>query len=405
VRRSATWPHDPTTAGRAYTTVTVVDLVIAVFVLALAAIGWERGLIRSALPLVGFLVGAVIGGRLGPALLSGGSESQYAPVVTVLSGLLLGAALAVTLEGVGLALRDRLAVHGVVGVVDGIGGAILLGGLGLLLAWAFGAVALHAPGSGHSSLRSSIQRSAILGALNDALPPSGPLLNVLRRVDPTPSLNGPEARVAAPDPKLARDPDVKRASGSVVKVLGTACGLGVEGSGWVAGPGLVVTNAHVVAGEGDTTVSRPDGDQLDATAVYYAPRNDLAVLRVPGLHLAPLELVSEVHPGTPGAIAGYPENGPLTLAPARVGGTGDVISQDSYGRGPVRRSMTSFRGEVRSGNSGGPALDEDGRVLTTVFAAQQDSGPEGGLGVPNGVVEGALKGNLSRETDTGPCAT
>jgi S1-C subfamily serine protease len=404
VRRSVTCslPHPRPVA---HFRVTIVDVVIAVFALALAAIGWERGLIRSALPLVGFLIGAVIGGRLGPALLSGGSDSQYAPVVTVLSGLLLGAALAVTLEGVGLALRDRLAVRGVVGVVDGLGGAIVLGGLGLLLAWAFGAVALHAPGSGHSSLRSSIQRSAILGALNDTLPPSGPLLNVLRRVDPTPSLNGPEARVAAPDPKLARDPDVKQASGSVVKVLGTACGLGVEGSGWVAGPGLVVTNAHVVAGETDTTVTRPDGDQLDATPVYYEPHNDLAVLRVAGLHVAPLRFAAEVRQATPGAVAGYPENGPLTLAPARIGVTSDVISQDSYGRGPIRRSMTSFRGEVRSGNSGGPVVSETGKVLTTVFAAEQGSGPEGGLGVPNGVVRGALEGNLSHGTDTGPCAT
>jgi S1-C subfamily serine protease len=404
VRRSVTCslPHPRPVA---HFRVTIVDVVIAVFALALAAIGWERGLIRSALPLVGFLIGAVIGGRLGPALLSGGSDSQYAPVVTVLSGLLLGAALAVTLEGVGLALRDRLAVRGVVGVVDGLGGSIVLGGLGLLLAWAFGAVALHAPGSGHSSLRSSIQRSAILGALNDTLPPSGPLLNVLRRVDPTPSLNGPEARVAAPDPKLARDPDVKQASGSVVKVLGTACGLGVEGSGWVAGPGLVVTNAHVVAGETDTTVTRPDGDELDATPVYYEPHNDLAVLRVAGLHVAPLRFAAEVRQATPGAVAGYPENGPLTLAPARIGVTSDVISQDSYGRGPIRRSMTSFRGEVRSGNSGGPVVSETGKVLTTVFAAEQGSGPEGGLGVPNGVVRSALEGNLSHGTDTGPCAT
>jgi S1-C subfamily serine protease len=385
--------------------VTVVDIVIAVFALALAAIGWERGLIRSALPLIGFLVGAAIGGRIGPAVLSGGSESQYAPVVTVLCGVLLGAALAVALDGLGLVLSERLAARGVAGVADGLGGALLLGGLGLLLAWAFGAVALHAPGSGRSSLRSSLQRSAILGALNDALPPSGPLLNVLRRVDPTPSLNGPEARVSPPDPKLARDPDVMRASESVVRILGSACGLGVEGSGWVAGPGLVVTNAHVVAGEDDTTVNPDRGGQFDATPVYYRPRDDLAVLRVRGLGLPSLGLAGEVRQGTAAVVAGYPENGPLTLSPARIGLTGNVISQDSYGRGPLERSMTSFRGDVRSGNSGGPALSAAGQVLTTVFAAEQGSGPEGGLGVPNGVVRKALDGRLSRSVDTGPCAT
>jgi S1-C subfamily serine protease len=384
---------------------TFIDIIIIVFVLALAAIGWDRGLIRSGLPLLGFLIGAAIGGRIGPELLSGGSESQYAPVVTVLCGLLLGAAFAVLLDGAAAVLEQRMLGRGPLRTIDGVGGAILLGALGLLLAWAFGAVALHAPGSAKSSLRSSLQRSAILGTLNDALPPSGPLLNVLRRVDPTPSLTGPEARVAAPDPAFARDPEVKSASGSVVKVLGTACGLGIEGSGWAAGNTLVVTNAHVVAGEDDTTVTTPDGDQLDATPVRYDPRNDLAVLRVDGLGLMPLALAPMAQQGTPGAVVGYPENGPLTITPARVGLTGDVISQDSYGRGPLRRSMTSFRGEVRSGNSGGPVVSGEGRVLTTVFAAAEGSGPAGGLGVPNGIVRRALARPLEHETDTGPCAT
>jgi S1-C subfamily serine protease len=384
---------------------TFIDLLIVVFVIALAAMGWDRGLIRSGLPLLGFLIGAAIGGRIGPELLSGGSESQYAPVVTVLFGLLLGAAFAVLLDGAAMVLEQRVLSRGLLGTIDGLGGAILLGTLGLLLAWAFGAVALHAPGSAKSSLRSSLQRSAILGALNDALPPSGPLLNVLRRVDPTPSLDGPEARVAPPEQASAHDPEVRTASGSVVKVLGTACGLGIEGSGWAAGNTLVVTNAHVVAGEDDTTVTTPNGSELDATPIHYDTRNDLAILRVDGLGLTPLALAPMAQQGTPGAVIGYPENGPLTLTPARVGLTGDVISQDSYGRGPLRRSMTAFRGDVHSGNSGGPLVSGEGRVLTTVFAASQGSGADGGLGVPNGIVRRALARPLAHETDTGPCAT
>ena len=136
----------------------------------------------------------------------------------------------------------------------------MLGALGLLLAWAFGAAALNSPGPGERDLRHALQSSRILTALNDVLPPSGPLLNVLRRIDPTPTVRGPNANVRAPEPAIAHDPEVQRAGDSVVKVLGTACGLGVEGSGWVAGPGLVVTNAHVVAGEDDTTVTLRSGD-------------------------------------------------------------------------------------------------------------------------------------------------
>jgi hypothetical protein len=384
--------------------VNVVDVIIVVFAVALAALGYERGLIASGLPLIGFVLGALIGGRLGPALLAEGGESPYAPLITVLAALLLGAALALALESVGEMVRmQHLPRGGLAARVDGVGGAILMGALGLLVAWAFGAAALNAPGPGERDLRNALQRSQILGALNGVLPPTGPLFNLLRHVDPVPPINGPQANVGAPNPAITRDPDVRAAGDSVVKVLGTACGLSVEGSGWVGGPDLVVTNAHVVAGEDDTTVTTPSGASLDATAVHYDSHNDLAILRVPGLGLAPIQIASQVFRGTPAAVLGYPENGPFTISAARIGSTGRVISQDSYGRGPVRREMTPFRGAVRSGNSGGPAVDAAGQVLTTVFASEQGPGPPGGLGVPDDVVSAALAGSL-RPTSTGACA-
>jgi S1-C subfamily serine protease len=383
---------------------TLVDVLIAVFVIALAAIGFERGLIRSALPLAGFIAGAAIGGRLGPALLAEGSESPYAPLITVACGVLLGAVLAIALEGVASVLRERAGLGERAGLADGVGGAVLLGVLALLVVWAFGAVALHAPGSNTVKLRSVVQESAILGILNDALPPSGPLLNVLRRIDPTPTLEGPESDVDSPDPGIASDPDVRRAGGSVVRVLGTACGLGVEGSGWAIAPDLIVTNAHVVAGQDDTTVSPQAGfPELSASAVHYDPRNDLAILSVPGLHLDPLELAANPRSGTGGAVMGYPENGPFKVTPARLGTTGEVTSEDSYGRGPIDRKMTAFRADVRSGNSGGPVVDGEGEVLTTVFGSEQRDGPPGGLGVPNSVTADAIDGPLEL-VGTGPCA-
>jgi len=263
-------------------------------------------------------------------------------------------------------------------------------------------VALHAPGAGE--LRRDVQRSLILGELNDLLPPSGPILNALNRVDPRPSISGPSASVGPPSVQILDDPDVSRAGESVVKVQGTACGLGVEGSGWVGLPGLVVTNAHVVAGERDTTVTTRDGTKVEAAPVHYDPVNDLAVLRV-DLGLPQLQISREPAPGSNAAVLGYPENGGFEVAPARFGSTEPVISEDSYGRGPVQRRMSSLRGTILSGNSGGPAVDMRGRVMTTVFAATTD-GPPGGYGVPNDVVSEALSRSSGRggAVGTGSCA-
>lgn len=378
---------------------TVLDWGIVAFTLVLAIWGYRQGLIVGALTLVGFGAGALVGSRLGPLVLTGGAESPYAPLVAALAALLAGATAAVTLEGMALGLRARLIRgRGGLHLADGACGAALVAAVALGLAWVFGAVALHAPGAGQ--LRIDVQRSLILRSLNEMLPPSGPILNALNRVDPAPSILGPAAPLARPDAAISRDPDVAMAGRSVVRVLGTACGLGVEGSGWVAGPGLVVTNAHVVAGEDDTTVTTQDGASFDAVAVRYDPRNDLALLRfsagIDALALAP----SPRH-GQGGAVLGYPENGPYTAVPARLGETREVISVDAYGRDPIRRTITSLRGSVRSGNSGGPLVDSRGRVLGTVFAATT-SGPAGGFAVPNAIVESALQ-NVGGPVDTGPC--
>ena len=261
----------------------------------------------SALSLGGFALGAFVGSRVGPLLLEGGSSSPYAPLFSLVTALMIGGLAAVLFEAMGEGIRRRLAFP-LAGMIDGIGGALLVAALGLALVWIAGAVALQTPGA--RKFRKDIQRSFVLRELNEVLPPSGPILNALSRADPFPSIRGPEANVPAPNRRILRDPQVRAAHDSVVKILGTACGLAVQGSGWVASPEVVVTNAHVVAGEDDTTVQTDGGPRLDAEAIVFDAHNDIAVLRVDGLGAPVLRGHPRAPPGDPVAILGYPENGP-----------------------------------------------------------------------------------------------
>jgi hypothetical protein len=373
---------------------------IVVFTLLMVAWGYVQGLVVGALSLAGFAGGAVVGSRVGPLLLEEGSRSPYAPLFALIGALLIGGVLASGLELLGFHLRGRMGDR--YSLVDGAGGAILVGCLGLGLVWIGGAVALQLPNA--RDLREPIQRSVILRQLNATLPPSGPLLNALARFDPFPRIDGPVADVRAPNSAVARDPQVRAAADSVVRVLGTACGLGVQGSGWIAADGIVVTNAHVVAGQDDTTVQLGgEGDRHDADTVVFDVRNDLAVLRSSGISGAPaLELNVDARAGASAAILGFPENGPYDVRPGRLGPTESVLSQDAYGRGPVRRRITAVRGVVRSGNSGGPVVDAAGRVVTTVFAATVGADTPSGFGVPDTIVRGALE-RAGDPVGTGPC--
>ncbi len=381
-----------------FESLTVLDWGIVAFIVALAIWGYQQGLIVGALTLVGFGVGAFLGSRVGPWILNQGSESPYAPLCAAMGALLIGSFVAVTLEAFAHGLRSRVIRGPASHLADGAGGALLIATAALGLTWVFGAVALHAPGA--AELRGDVQRSLILRSLNGVMPPSGPILKALNRVDPAPSVSGPSTAVEPPDSSVSANRRVRRAGNSVFKVLGTACGLGIEGSGWMAAPGLLVTNAHVVAGEDDTSILTQSGATLDATPVHYDPANDLAVLGV-GLDVPALRLAARADPGTEAAVLGYPENGPLAISPARLGETSEVISQDAYGHGPLRRRISSLRGEIRSGNSGGPVIDTRGRVLGTVFAATT-TGPKGGFAVPNDVVREALA-DVHGPVDTGPC--
>jgi S1-C subfamily serine protease len=293
-------------------------------------------------------------------------------------------------------LRGSLLTFPPLRVLDSALGIVLGAATGVALVWVLGAVALNLPGQ--TDLRREVQASKILERINREFPPQR-LMDAIARVDPFGSIEGPDAAVGPPDPRVANLPGVRAAAPSVVRVTGTACGLGVEGSGWIVAEGTVVTNAHVVAGVRDARVDRRDGRFLPATVVAFDVRNDIAVLRVPRLDGEPLALAAPAA-GVPVAILGYPENGPLSATPARIGQTTSVVTDDAYGRGPITRTVTTLRGLVRHGNSGGPAVDGDGRVRTTVFA--QRVGSTGGYGVPVAAVRTALRGTLT-PVGSGPC--
>ncbi len=383
---------------------TALDWVIVGFTVLLAFYGYVQGFIVGALSLVGFAVGAFLGTRLAPLLLSNGDHSPYAPLFGLLGALLAGGVFASGLEGLGTRVRAAMRIPGL-RTVDGLLGAALTACVGLGIAWIIGAVALDASAS--RPLRTDIQNSTILRALDQILPPSGPILNALARFDPIPSVHGPAPDVPAPTRRILASAGVRDARPSVVRVFGTACGLGVEGSGWVAAPGLVVTNAHVVAGESDTQVQIDGvGAGHEAHALVFDPHNDIAILRVPGLTLRPLSFDPHPSSGIATAILGYPLDGAFDAEPGRLGQTETVDTQNAYGQGHVLRTITAMRGKVRPGNSGGPMVNGRGQVVGTVFAALTGTPREGGFAVPNSLVRDALRHAEASDVgvSTGQCA-
>lgn len=379
---------------------TIVDWIALGLIGLTAFSGLRRGLVASALSLAGLVAGAYVGSRAAPHLLHGGAGSPWTPLAG-LGGAVTGALLLQTVAGIaGSFIRGGLKLTPF-RFIDSFGGLVVGAAAGVAFVWVVGATALLVPGQ--TKLRREVQRSTIVRRLDEQVPPSR-LLGFLARIDPFPSIAGPAAPSAPPSPTIAKRPGVRTAYSSVVKILGNACGVGVEGSGWFASRTLVVTAAHVVAGEHQTSVQIPGyGSRLyDAGIVAFDPRNDIAVLRVRDApHIVPLRSGDPV-PGLSVAILGYPQNGPLRVTPGRIGRTAIVLTQDAYGHGPVPRKITAVAGRVRHGNSGGPAVDASGVVRATLFAAR--IGSNSGYGVPRSIVAHALDRVRQPLVSTGDCA-
>ena len=368
------------------------DWLIVIFVALIAYRGLRAGFVVTALSLVGLVAGAYLGYRIAPLIIERFGLLAYAPLVvlgSVVFGALLVQAVAQVFGGRLQRIIRRLPLAGkLLGVLDGLGGALFGAVLGLGFAWVLGAFLLQAPlpAGAHAPL----QRSEILRRLNDSVP-SGVLLETFARLDPIPELLGPRPRIASPSAEVLNERGVRRAAPSVVRITGYSRGAGVAGSGWVAAPGLVVTNAHVAAGASRLRV-HPEGStwsRLRADTVLVDERNDLAILKVDGLDLPALELAEPV-PGEPVAVLGYPENGPFDARPGRVGRTGPAVFTDARGRGATRRDVTSVRAVVRPGNSGGPVVNSRGQVVATIFAGRVGTG-DLGYAIPASIIETALE--------------
>lgn len=381
----------------------VLDLFILVFVFVAVLRGVRTGFLAGAFSLAGVVVGAALGSRLAPFLLPENESPVFRAGITLASVVAFAVLGEVLVRNFGGSLRGRL-TGPVSATLDGAGGAALGLALSLTLVWVVGIFVLQARTPVLANVHPAVEDSRMLRVL-DARMPSELFTRAVSNLNPLPRIRGPRPVVAEPEAAILDDPEVRSAGSRMVRVSGVACGYGVEGSGWVAAPNLIVTNAHVVAGEAITRV-QPGGTGLHqrARVVLFDDKNDVAILRVKRLGLRPLPL-AEPEPGRSAAVFGFPENGPLNVQPARTGGTQWVMSTDAYDRGPVRRTVTSFRAYVRPGNSGGPAVNVDGEVVATVFASRADSN-KAGYGIPSQIVERHLDTaeDRRRAVGTGECA-
>lgn len=379
----------------------MIDLFIVLFIILIVVRGARTGFLAGAFSLAGLVLGAALGSRLVPFLLPKSEGPVFSAAVT-LAGILAFAVLGDFLaRAAGGSLRARL--RGPASeALDSLGGAALGLVISVTLVWVVGILALQAPA--FTGIYPKINQSRVLHSLNAHMP-SELITRAVARLDPLPQIRGPEANVATPDTKIVSDPDISAAESRTVRITGVACGYGIEGSGWVAAPDLIVTNAHVVAGEGFTRV-QPEGAGVGerARVILFDAKNDIAILRVNDLGIPPLSLASPKS-GESVAVLGFPENGPLDVQPGRLGDTQRVISSDAYNNGPVERTVTSFRVFVRPGNSGGPAVNSKGEVVATVFASRANS-RNAGYGIPSQIVHRHLDtaANQTTPVATGPCA-
>ncbi|HKA83506.1 MAG TPA: MarP family serine protease [Acidimicrobiales bacterium] len=383
----------------------MLDVVLVLAAVGAAVGGYRLGFVARATSWAGLALGVTVGALALPPLLRQVRGSSDVTIALVAIAALVGSALLG--QALGLVLGTRLHValpHGPVRRVDKAVGA-LLGIVGLLVAlWLLLPTLADVPGVTSEQARGSV----IARKVNALFPEAPDTLQALRRLvgdNPFPQVF--EALRPSPDPGV-----VPRASGlsdslaatvaaSIVKIEGEACSRIQEGSGFFVADDLVVTNAHVVAGEDDSDVILADGSRLDGTVVAFDPARDLAVLRTSGADRAPLRL-DRAEVGTSGGVFGHPRGGPLEISPFEVGEEITAVGTDIYDSSRSERDVLVLAADLAPGDSGGALVDPRGQVVGVAFAIAPDR-PSVAYALAVDEVTAVLSGDLSRERDTGNC--
>jgi hypothetical protein len=352
--------------------INLIDILIVVAALIGIANGYRRGFWLSLAQYLGLLVGVMLGAFSAKYVLDYlGISSQSARPLGAVLVLVIGGSLGSSIGfAVGEPIRRNILRTGIHTSTDSVAGAALSAFAVLLMCWFLGLSFSRGP---VPQIAQQIQRSALLHGLDDIAPrPPGFLANVeqvLAGVQFPPVFAGLEPNLpsALPIPASVDTPGVNLAKSEVVKVSSLGCGGIVTGSGIPLGKGFVATDAHVVSGTGSHQIQKPDGTQYRAEVVYFDPEKDVAVLYVPGFNVTGLTF-GPADRGTQGAVIGYPGGQSEVVVPAVVDGSVSAEGRDIYNENLVTRQIFVLQATVRPGNSGGPLLDLQGRVLGMVFA-------------------------------------
>ncbi|MFF9766414.1 MarP family serine protease [Streptomyces sp. NPDC014636] len=353
----------------------LLDLVLALVVVVYAVSGYRRGLVAGCVSLAGFVGGAVVGVWVLPWVTGQVERGSAAATVLAVLTVLVPAAVGHELAGrLALRLRGELD-RGPLRVADGIGGAAANSVAVLVVAWVAASVLAASPSG---TLTTAIRNSALLGAVQEAMPQTTPAWFSRATSALTeagfpqvfnPFENESTARVARPTGDSVTPAATNAARLSTVKIEGAAGAEGREGSGFVYAARHVMTNAHVVAGIDDPSVRIGGvGRSYEARVVLFDPDRDVAVLYVPGLRAPVLRFDTAAVRGDSAVVAGYPQDGGLNLQAATVANRVRATGLNIYNDRTVTREVYSIRSTVRPGNSGGPLLTTGGRVFGVVFA-------------------------------------
>ena len=388
---------------------TLVDIVIVAGVLFAIGSGYRRGLWLSLAQYAGLVIGVVVGAALVPIAM--GSLHVTGPtsrsILAVLILLILGAVGSSIGYAVGEPIRVRLLARPDRGRRDSILGALFSAVAVLSVSWFIGLSLDRGPSP---ELAQAIQRSVVLRALDSVAPRPPAFLaqveGILSGVRFPSAFSGlePLIRSPLPVPSSADSPGIRAAAADTYKIVGYGCGGVVFGSGFPVGNGLVLTNAHVVAGTQGTMVRSPTGRTLSARVVLFDSNRDVAILSVPRLGAAALGQASAQR-GTTGAAIGYPGGGPESIVPAVVDNEVQAEGRDIYGQNLVVRQIWITEASVQPGNSGGPLVDRAGAVLGVIFAAST-SQPGQAYALTDAEVQPDIAAAQGRTqaVDVGPCA-
>lgn len=369
----------------------LIDIAIIAVAIGSFFYGRDIGFVRNFSSALGFFFGLFLGAYLQTFVFAQSTSTTTKSIMVAITAFGLGIVFLVIGEYFGIHIKHRIKRKRYKALDKYLGSAFSLLVL-LVCVWLLSALSLNLP---YTWLQKQVDKSVVITKLNSIAPPAPIAIDDIGY-----KISGDTAVSQSKLNELGVDD-------SVYKIVSQGCKELRVGSGFKVSDNLVATNAHVVTGIKNPHI-KTSSQILSSDVVYIDTNLDFALLKTSKLPGKALQFDNNILPkGSTMTSLGYSGGGPLKAKPGIIDDRFIAKTNNIFNDKYVKREVYEISSNLQSGDSGGPIIGSNKKVIGMAFAESVVNSRGYGLMSKSisPIVSIAVDKNIDKPVDNNRCSS